>query len=377
MRSAVSTGHAKAARVLLGALALVTSSCGPDPIEHDFGTGREIVPAECEALPRAGEPSLPAPRVELTGAKVVLLERGESFEDAGARATSASGIDLTERIQVLGDRVNTAEVGDFLVRYRVVDDAGTSSEAARIVRVIESGKLQPLTLHLFGATEAGVAYFEHLPENFGVDPDATYPLFLFNAGWGGDRQLDPHINDIRRGGVVQIIEDDEWDRSRPFVVLVPQRCETEITRGEMSRLEYFIEYAVETYRIDPSRIYMGGFSDGGWLTWNYLFMHPESLAGAVPMGAGGPIDTRCVVRTPVWAFQGSLDQPLSATFDTIDTINACALAERARLTIFTGAKHDHSFERLVLVPAGLGLGAEWRDAYVPDIYSWMSSHARR
>jgi len=326
-------------------------------------------PAECMPIEPLQSGDVDAPLITLDGPSVVLLPLGSKYDDAGAHAQSADGADLSARIQVLGlDAIDVTQPGDYLIRYQARDDAGRrATEASRIVRV-HGETFARQTLRPFGTTERTIAYFEHLPTNFGIEPEATYPLLVFNVGWGNDRQLDPALKEMWAADIAVVMSRGQWDDARPFVVLTPQRCETEITSREMLRLEQFIDYAVATYHIDPSRIYMAGFSDGGWLTWNYVFLHPDQLAAAVPMGAGGPLDGCKAKHTPIWAFQGELDVPLEDTIATIDRINDCAPDVRARLTFFPDTDHL-GVEPLVLVPTGLGTGSP--DPYSEDVYSWL------
>jgi len=329
-----------------------------------------VPPAECRPIEPYQSDDEGAPLITLDGPSIVLLPLGSEYRDAGAHAQSADGADLSARIQVLGlEAIDVTEPGDYLIRYQVRDDAGLrATEASRIVRV-HGETFARQTLRPFGTTERKVAYFEHLPTNFGVEPDTTYPLLIFNVGWGNDRQLDPALEEMWAADIAVVISRGQWDDARPFVVLTPQRCETELSGWEMLRLEQFIDYALLTYHIDPTRIYMAGFSDGGWLTWNYVFSHPDQLAAAVPMGAGGPLDQGCKAKhTPIWAFQGEDDVPLWATIATVDSINACSPDMRARLTFFPNTDHL-GVEPLVLAPTGLGQGSP--DVYEEDVYSWL------
>ncbi|OHD67481.1 MAG: hypothetical protein A2W19_03140 [Spirochaetes bacterium RBG_16_49_21] len=63
------------------------------------------------------------------------------------------------------------------------------------------------------------------------------------------------------------------------------------------------------YPIDKNRLYIVGYSMGGFGAWETIVRWPELFAAAVPVcGGGDESKAYRINRIPIWAFHGSLDQ---------------------------------------------------------------------
>ncbi|NLL29228.1 MAG: DUF5011 domain-containing protein [Bacteroidales bacterium] len=79
------------------------------------------------------------PEVTITGEKTVILDLGDTYEDAGATANDDKDGDLTSQITVVNP-VKTDEVGTFTVVYSATDKAGNTGKAERTV-IVKANKL--------------------------------------------------------------------------------------------------------------------------------------------------------------------------------------------------------------------------------------------
>jgi predicted peptidase len=62
------------------------------------------------------------------------------------------------------------------------------------------------------------------------------------------------------------------------------------------------------FPIDTARLYIIGYSMGGYGTWDVIQRYPDLFAAAVPVcGGGDETAARRIIRVPVWAFHGTLD----------------------------------------------------------------------
>jgi predicted peptidase len=62
------------------------------------------------------------------------------------------------------------------------------------------------------------------------------------------------------------------------------------------------------FSIDLSRVYVTGYSMGGYGAWEAIQRHPELFAAAVPVcGGGDESQAARIARIPIWAFHGALD----------------------------------------------------------------------
>ncbi|MFL6551720.1 MAG: immunoglobulin-like domain-containing protein [Povalibacter sp.] len=326
------------------------------------------------------------PVITLTGPAVINQAIGSSYVDAGAFAIDPAEGDISPQIQVSGlNTLNANVAGDYLVRYNVQNSARlAAAEVVRVVRV-NAGSGASFTARDIGTTRGHMGYYEHLPVNYGDDPDQKYPLIIYQHGWFHARFLNPHtvqvpLSTIEDGNIVQIYKSGSWDNSLPFIVLSPQRCldalEPAITAAQTKR---FIDYAINTYKVDPTRIYMGGHSQGSGDTWDYVANYPKQLAAIFPISGGYGSAIGCTLKeTPAWAFIGREDAtvPYLNQVTTVNSINDCNPLERARITVFPGISHN-DIEMPVLGLTSLGQGLIQYDLYDESIYDWLLQHSRQ
>ncbi len=332
-----------------------------------------------------GDPNEPA--IAITGSRVVTQPRGTPYTDAGATATDPKEGDIASRIVVSGlDTLNVNAVGDYLIRYNVANTSGLrAAEKSRIVRVTD-GTFAAQTARDIGATGAHMGYYEHLPVHYSDDPNAKFPLIVFIHGWGRARFLDAYteqtplssVGNVNLAGLVNGSYGN-WDTSRPFIILSPQKCVDELLFGVTAqRMKLLIDYAIHTYNVDTSRIYVGGHSQGSGDTWDYVVNYPDQLAAIFPISGGYGTSSGCALKnTPAWAFNGQNDTavPYQNQVNTVNSINDCSPPERAKVTVLPGADHD-SAETEVLTLSGLGQGLAPYDTYDESIYSWLLRHSR-
>jgi predicted esterase len=325
------------------------------------------------------------PVITLLGARVIDHPLGTQYMDAGAYALDPREGTISARIQVNGlAALNTNVVGDYLVRYNVKNSAQLAAiEVVRLVRV-NAGTFEDQTARDIGTTSGHMGYYEHLPVNYSDDPDQRFPLIIYQHGWFNARFLNSStvqapLSILEGGNLVKIIKDGRWDDSLPFIVLSPQRCldptEYLLTAAQTKR---FIDYAINTYQVDTSRIYMGGHSQGSGNTWDYVANYPAQLAAVFPISGGYPATVGCVLKeTPSWAFIGRSDAtvPFLEQVNTVNSINACNPLERSRVTVLEGVGHN-DVELPVLGLTGLGQGLPQYDVYDQRIYDWLLQHSR-
>jgi predicted peptidase len=321
----------------------------------------------------------------LTGPRVVNHPLGTSYVDQGATASDPHDGDLTSQIQVTGlPELNTNLVGDYLIRYNVTSSTKLAAvEAVRIVRV-NAGAFAPQTRRDIGTTGAHMGYYEHLPVHYSDDPNQKFPLIVLQHGWYNARFLDPYtvqapLSILEGSNLAGLIKNGLWDDARPFIVLSPQKCVDALTFVvTAARTRLFLDYAISTYHVDSSRIYMAGHSQGSGDTWDYVTNYPQQLAAVVPLSGGYGTASGCALKdTPAWAFNGEADQVVAYQnqVDTVNSINACNPTERAKVTVFSGVQHN-DIQDPVFNLTGLGDGLPQYDIYYQSIYDWLLQHSR-
>ena len=185
----------------------------------------------------------------------------------------------------------------------------------------------------------GLQYWLYLPPAE-LRIDGRPPLLLYLHGFshsGGALRV------VLSGGVPSEIEQG---RQLPMIVVSPQ-CPT----GDnwqyvemVEKLSTLIDEAAQTYKANPSRVYLTGFSMGGDGVWALGIAHAEQFAALVPVGSWYR-DTEhvCDLRdVPVWVFQGEADEIVRPTYakDMVAALTACG--GQVDLTLLPGAGHDRS-----------------------------------
>jgi predicted peptidase len=149
----------------------------------------------------------------------------------------------------------------------------------------------------------------------------------------------------------------------PFVVLSPQCPSDSYWENELDKLDALFDEVLDTYAIDPDRIYLTGLSMGGYGAWHYALKHPERFAAVVPI-AGGYIhgsdevpQKLCDLKdVPIWVFHGAADDVVLPRQSEVlvEALQACPA--NVRFTLYPEASHDQS----------------WKLAYADlELYDWL------
>lgn len=333
------------------------------------------------------------PVVTMTGQKVVILAVGETFVDPGSVASDRQDGDISSNIVVDSQVVNDT-AGDYLVRYQVTDSSQKAAiDAVRIVRVVDETPVD-LSPRQFGTTQSHLGYIEHLPNDYGIDETKRYPLLIFNHGNGGNAEFGGSDTLGALGALISnsgpplLLSSGKWDPDLPFIVLMPQVAD--VANFDMAaRMNAFLDYALNTYAVDTSKIYMTGWSQGGFLSLLYATEHGDRLAAVISVSGGFPFDEEtlpnnfCNIKNvPIWAFHGDADD-IVAVESSIESVTLiednCQPQLLPRLTIFEGKDHiiHHSvFNLSAMLGGSLGYTANPQyDDYDQSIFDWLLSHS--
>jgi predicted esterase len=198
--------------------------------------------------------------------------------------------------------------------------------------------------HKRGETSLDQGFWEYLPAAYGSG--AKFPLLIFLHGLGENGDGTTQLGTVNNTGLPQLIKNNQWPATRPFIVLAPQN-----SRGGChlpDDVHNLLVYAVANYRVDPQRIYITGLSCGGIGTFNYLGKYlDEYVVAAVPIagdGRGAIGQRGCDLgKVAIWAFHGDADPTVSPAGSTepMGTLANCPSPPRreAKLTIFPGEGH--------------------------------------
>jgi predicted peptidase len=103
-----------------------------------------------------------------------------------------------------------------------------------------------------------------------------------------------------------------------------------------------IDFVAASYRTDPERVVVTGYSMGGMGTWYLVSRQPERFSAAIPMaGAPGDADLDAVARTSLYAIHSRIDEvvPLTPTTEAVARLRKAGA--RAEL-VLVDVPHYHT-----------------------------------
>lgn len=206
-----------------------------------------------------------------------------------------------------------------------------------------------------------IRYLLYLPAAYETAPEPS-PMILFVHG-DGERGEDLAL--VKREGLPRLLE---HNRDFRFVVVAPQCRRRE--KWSADRLDRLLDHAVETYRVDPRRVYATGLSSGAVASLALAARRPDRIAAAAAVSPnrapdevlespGGPADSPGRDKpAAIWLFHNAFDERVPARVSRRLARTLEARGTEVRLTIFPQAGHD-----------------AWSDAYArADLYAWLLEH---
>ena len=210
------------------------------------------------------------------------------------------------------------------------------------------------------------------PPNY--DHGKTYPLIVFlhgASGRGSDNLT--QLTGSRWIGTGFWTDPDRQARNPAFILapqVDPKRYDNWVRQWRLPAtddpepLELLIEMLPQIARefpIDTSRIYLTGYSMGGFGAWIGISRHPNLFAAAIPICGGGDPTHVAESTTPVWAFHGSADLvvPVRRSREMVKALEEAGRSPR--YTEYKGVGH-----------------AVWDRAYEePELEQWLFSKRRK
>jgi poly(3-hydroxybutyrate) depolymerase len=191
----------------------------------------------------------------------------------------------------------------------------------------------------------------YFPEDYGNGEKFPLLLFLHGAGERGN-----NLKHVLRNGLPGIIAKG---KQLPMMVLSPQ-CPPD-QQWDTQQLLALLDYLQSKYSVDRNRVYVCGFSMGGFGTWQLAIEAPQRFAAIIPIAGGGDVDRADQLASlPIWAFHGDEDRtvPVEQTTRMIDAIQRAGGSPR--LSVLKGEGH----------------GIANRVLFRSDLYEWLLAHHR-
>jgi len=135
-------------------------------------------------------------------------------------------------------------------------------------------------------------------------PDETgFPLVIYLHGRGGD------VMTPEEPGEARTFSAEENYRKRECFIIAPQCPKDASWDGKNSAAVVgIIGDLVKNLAVDKKRIYLTGYSMGGYGTFHLLGEEPKLFAAGVPIAGGGdPNKAEIFKKVPLWVFHGAKD----------------------------------------------------------------------
>jgi dienelactone hydrolase len=194
-------------------------------------------------------------------------------------------------------------------------------------------------------------YYVALPSLY-QQTTKKYPVILFFTGGGQTGNGSSDLPLLAKDGIMQLVVQKKFPpnvesagRNNSFVIFCPQFTKQPTAAELLSSFEYM----KANYRIDTTRIYMSGLSNGGVLASELTALIPQKFAALVTMAGvfsdpsmASKCSTLVAARLPVWSFHNQDDFviPSAYTVNFINMLRAYKPAIIPRLTIFPSPTHD-------------------------------------
>lgn len=177
-------------------------------------------------------------------------------------------------------------------------------------------------------------YLVYLPRSYSTSNKWPLILSLHGSGERGN-----NIDDVKRWGIHKILKEND---NFPFVVVSPQCPAGEIWEMQFNALKDLLNDMKNNYNIDDDRIYLTGYSMGGYGTWNFAILNPERFAAIVPVSGGAMSSKKalCLKNLPIWAAHG--DSDTAVEFEESKRIVDCLKKYNSNIIfkVYKGAGHE-------------------------------------
>ncbi len=189
------------------------------------------------------------------------------------------------------------DVNEVFERRTYECDGYTMNYRIYVPKNYDCGEMYPMLVFLHGAGERGgdneIQLLHGLQDMFNRTDSPIYDSIVIAPQCPSNSQwvLTP------------------WASGNYSVADVPESRENEAVCAIMDECADF-------YNIDEDRIYITGFSMGGFGTWDLLARHGARFAAGMPIcGGGDPSYARLLARIPIRTFHGSSDDavPVNGT----------------------------------------------------------------
>jgi len=255
--------------------------------------------------------------------------------------------------------------------------------------LLSAGKAYPQTMtpRYITTSENSHGYYEYLPAGYSSTGSQTYPLMIFLEGVGEHGNGTTDLSRVLNNGPAHLISLGQFPTSFTvngqtfsFIIITPQWVNT----PSQVWLDSLVQYVTANYKVDTTRIYLTGLSEGGALAWaypGYRSAFATKVAAIVPVCGGYALNateagTIASGNVAVFGTHNMDDSSVSDTF-TINDVKAINSANpppaiTALDTIFPDPDHNGHNAWLVTYDPTINVFQSKL-----NVYQWMLENTRK
>ena len=176
-----------------------------------------------------------------------------------------------------------------------------------------------------------INYLLYLPPEYTSRSKWPLVVYLHGAGARG-----PDINIVRHWGLPGLIE---HGKKFGFILLSPQCARIRSWAREL--VVGLIEHVSNSLSVDRERVYLTGYSMGGFGTWAAASPNPDRFAAIAPLCGGGDVSqAERLAKVPIWVFHGARGHvvPFKASRTMVEAVRKSG--GRVEFTVYPDRDHD-------------------------------------
>lgn len=205
-----------------------------------------------------------------------------------------------------------------------------------------------------GTVKQAYNFWMYVPESYDAQKkDLPLIIFLHGKSLSGN-----DLSKVRKYGPLNALS---YGRRINSLILAPQSPGDGWKPEKVNRL---LDWAIENYSIDTTRIYIIGMSMGSYGTIDYVGTYPQRVTAAIAM-CGGTTLKSCdkMVDVPLWIIHGTEDKavPVAASDKVYSAICEAKADNQCHYDRLPGVNHS-SLARMF---------------YLNDTYDWLFSHTQK
>lgn len=224
---------------------------------------------------------------------------------------------------------------------------------ALIVALQQVAMAQPGKMAAITKVNNGYDFWLYAPQAYFDSPDKDFPVVIYLHGaklcGRGLRSFHKYLtlDAIAKG------------RNIETMVIAPQNPGGP---WKPERLNNVLEWVLDNYNVDPTRVYVVGMSLGGYGAMDFVGTYPEKIAAAVALCGGSTLkNVQGLGELPFWILHGTADR-------------AVAISESKKVVNALQEQGNDKLLRYDWLP-GANHSALARIFFLEETYQWLFSHS--